>query len=153
MRMKSLLASVYALYCLFAGAAFASEVLVSDAWTRATAPGQSVAGVYFGIRSDTDAVLTGAETAAAGVTELHFMRMEDGVMRMRSLPSVELPAGETVQFKPGGLHVMLFELKQPLKAGEELDLVLIVEDGAGHRSRVGVQAQVRNLDGSKVHQH
>ena len=98
-------------------------------------------------------MLTGAETAAAGVTELHFMRMEDGVMRMRSLPSVELPAGETVQFKPGGLHVMLFELKQPLKAGEELDLVLIVEDGAGHRSRVGVQAQVRNLDGSKVHQH
>ncbi len=138
---------------MYAGTALALEVVVSDAWTRATAPGQTVAGVYFNIESDSDARLVGVETGLTDVAELHYMNMEDGVMRMRSLPKVDLPARETVKFAPGGLHVMLFELKRPLEAGGELGLTLLVEDGGGRQTRVNVSAEVRNLDGSKAHHH
>jgi copper(I)-binding protein len=136
-----------------AGTALALEVVVSEAWTRATAPGQTVAGVYFDIESDSDARLVGIETRLTDVAELHYMKMEDGVMRMRSLPKVDLPARETVKFAPGGLHVMLFELKRPLEAGGELGLTLLVEDAGGQQTRVDVSAEVRNFDGSKAHHH
>lgn len=136
-----------------AGTALALEVAVSDAWTRASAPGQTVAGVYFDIESDSDAKLVGVETVLTDVAELHYMKMEDGVMRMRSLPEVALPAGETVKFAPGGLHVMLFELKRPLQAGDAFGLSLLVEDDSGQSTRVNVNVEVRHLDGSKAHQH
>lgn len=136
-----------------AGTALALEVAVSDAWTRASAPGQTVAGVYFDIESDVDAKLVGVETVLTDVAELHYMKMEDGVMRMRSLPEVALPAGETVKFAPGGLHVMLFELKRPLQAGDAFGLSLLVEDDSGQPTRVDVNVEVRRLDGSKAHQH
>jgi len=138
---------------MYAGTALALEVAVSDAWTRASAPGQTVAGVYFDIESDSDAKLVGVETVLTDVAELHYMKMEDGVMRMRSLPEVALPAGETVKFAPGGLHVMLFELKRPLQAGDAFGLSLLVEDDSGQPTRVDVNVEVRRLDGSKAHQH
>lgn len=138
---------------MYAGTALALEVAVSDAWTRASAPGQTVAGVYFDIESDSDAKLVGVETVLTDAAELHYMKMEDGVMRMRSLPEVALPAGETVKFAPGGLHVMLFELKRPLQAGDAFGLSLLVEDDSGQPTRVDVNVEVRRLDGSKAHQH
>ncbi len=142
-----------ACWCMCAGTALALDVVVSDAWTRATAPGQKVAGVYFDIESGSEARLVGVETGIADVAELHYMKMQDGVMRMRAMPTVDLPARETVKFAPGGLHVMLFELKRPLQAGEEFDLTLLVEDASGRQSRVNVSAEVRNFDGSKAHHH
>lgn len=136
-----------------AGTALAQEVIVSDAWTRATAPGQTVAGVYFDIESENNARLVGVETGVTDLAELHFMKMEDGVMRMRSLPKVDLPERETVKFAPGGLHVMLFELKRPLEAGSEFGLTLLVEDDGGRRTPVNVNVEVRNFDGSRAHHH
>ena len=136
-----------------AGIALAQEVIVSDAWTRATAPGQAVAGVYFDIESENNARLVGVETGVTDLAELHFMKMEDGVMRMRSLPKVDLPERETVKFAPGGLHVMLFELKRPLEAGSEFGLTLLVEDDGGRRTPVNVNVEVRNFDGSRAHHH
>jgi copper(I)-binding protein len=150
---KRFVTVVCALSCMLAGTALALDVVVSDAWTRATAPGQTVAGIYFDIESDGDAALVGVETGITDVAELHFMKMEDGVMRMRPVPKVDLPAGETVKFAPGGLHVMLFELKQPLEPGSAVGLSLLVEDGSGRQSRVNVSAEVRHFDGSKAHHH
>lgn len=138
---------------MYAGTALALEVIVSDAWTRATAPGQTVAGVYFDIESENNARLVGVETGVTDVAELHYMKMEDGVMRMRSLPKVDLPVRETVKFAPGGLHVMLFELKRPLEAGSEFGLTLLVEDDGGRQTPVNVNVEVRNFDGSKAHHH
>lgn len=151
--MKKRLVWLFTLFCLLAGTAQAMEIVVADAWARASAPGQTVAGVYFSVQSDVDAALVGAETTAADVSELHFMSMEDGVMRMRAVPRVALPAGTKVRFKPGGYHVMLFDLQQPLKPGDEITLLLVIEDGAGRNSRTRVPVHVRNLDGSKAQHH
>ena len=69
---------------LFAGAAFAGDVTVRDAWTRASAPGQTVAGIYFDIASVADARLVAVQTDLTEAAEIHRMSMEDGVMRMRA---------------------------------------------------------------------
>ncbi len=138
---------------LFAGVAFAGDVTVRDAWTRASAPGQTVAGVYFDIASVADARLVAVQTDLTEAAEIHRMSMEDGVMRMRAVGSVTLPAGQTVKFRPGGYHVMLFDLPRPLQAGEQISVDLLVEDEAGERSTLTVKVDVRNLDGSKVQHH
>ncbi|UCH47857.1 MAG: copper chaperone PCu(A)C [Betaproteobacteria bacterium] len=138
---------------VFIGLAFAGDVTVSEAWTRATVPAQKVAGVYFDIESSADARLVGVHTDLTEAAEIHLMRMGDGVMQMRSVSAVDLPASQTVSFKPGGYHVMLFDLPRQLQAGERISLELIVEDANGQQSEVAVTVQVRNLDGSKVHQH
>ncbi len=140
-------------FAALAGLAFAADVTVSDAWTRATVPAQKVAGVFFDVESSTDARLVGVQTALTDVAEIHTMSMEDGVMRMREVSAVELPAGETVSFKPGGYHVMLFDLPRQLQAGEQLPLELVIEDANAQRTSLMITVEVRNLDGSKPHQH
>ncbi|NIO41886.1 MAG: copper chaperone PCu(A)C [Burkholderiales bacterium] len=135
---------------MFVGAAFAGEVIVSEAWTRASAPAQKVAGVYFNIQSNIDARLVGVRTELTEVAEIHLMSVEDGVMRMRAVEAVELPTGKTVAFQPGGYHVMLFDLPRLLKPGEQFTLELLVDDEAGQRSTLTVSVRVRNLDGSEV---
>lgn len=152
MRRMVLALTVY--FALFAGFAFAGDVNVTDVWSRATAPGQQVAGVYFDIESKRGAKLVGAQTSLTDRAELHLMSMDNGVMRMRRIDSVDLPAGETVKFKPGGYHLMLLDLKQPLEAGSKFALTLLVEDKNHEVTRYLVTSHVRNLDGSKPeHQH
>ena len=80
------------------------------------------------------------------------MRHEGGVMKMRRLDALELPAGQTVSLEPGGFHIMLLDIRQPLKAGEVVKVTLIVE-GGGERSEVQVSAPVRSLTGEDAHQH
>jgi len=142
-----------ACFGLFVGLAFADGIVVGEAWSRATAPGQKVAGVYFDITSDTDARLIGVETTLTDVAELHLMTMKDGVMRMRAVAAVDLPAGKTVKLQPGGYHVMLFNLRQPLKPGAQIALELLVEYEDGEQTKLPIMADVRNLDASKVDQH
>ena len=151
--MRKFVFGLSALCGLFVGVAFAGDVVVSEAWTRASAPEQKVAGVYFDIESAVDAKLVGVETSLTDAAEIHLMSMEDGVMRMRAVPAVDLPAGKTVKFKPGGYHVMLFDLRQPLKAGAQIALELLVEYEDGEQARLPVTADVRNLDGSKAQHH
>ncbi len=137
----------------FVGLAFAGDVSVSNAWTRATAPGQKVAGVYFDIESKKNAKLVGVQTSLTDNAEVHHMSMDGDVMRMRPVDSVELPAGETVIFKPGGYHVMLFDLRRPLEPGGQIALSLLVEDENEEVTRHLVTVQVRNLDGTKAEHH
>jgi hypothetical protein len=134
----SLLASLWA-----AGFAQAA-VQVEAAWARATMPGQSVAGVYMKLRASVDTRLVGAHSPLAGRAEVHEMRHEGGVMKMRKLDALELPAGRTVELRPGGLHVMLMELRQPLQPGQRVPLTLVFESG-GKRAEVPVEAEVRSL--------
>ncbi len=150
LRLRSAFVTALAFVCIsFSGVAGAAQVTVSEAWTRATVPGQTVAGIYFDIVSAVDAKLVGVDTAIARVAELHLMRVEDGTMRMRAVPAVELPAGKTVSFKPGGYHVMLFDLKRPLRAGERIVVQVSVQDVNGEESKPEIEVDVRNLDGSK----
>jgi len=120
-------------------------VEVSEVWSKQTVQGQKVAGVYLQIRSVDGARLLEVQSPLAGSAEIHSMKMEGAVMRMRKLERVDLPAGKTVKLAPGGEHIMLFDIKQPLKPGDKVPVTLVVEQ-KGKRSSVSVEAVVRALE-------
>jgi periplasmic copper chaperone A len=120
-----------------------AQVTVSHSWVKATVPGQKVGAAYMELKSTESAALVSAASPAAGVTEVHEMKMEGGVMKMRAVERIELPAGETVKLEPGGYHVMLMGLRKPLKAGEMVPITLTVETSDKKRHSVRVQAPVR----------
>ena len=122
--------------------AWAANVGVTDAWARATMPGQKVSGAYMQLRSDADARLVGASSPAVPRVEVHEMKMDGDVMRMREVKAIELPKGKTVSLEPGGYHIMLMNLAKPIAAGEIIPLVLTVESG-GKQQTIEVKAEAR----------
>ena len=106
-----------------------TAVQARDGWARPTVAGQPVGGAYLQLRNAGNVAdrLLGASTSAAERVELHSMQMSADVMRMRQVDAIDLPAGATVDFAPGGLHLMLMGLKAPLRAGDKLPLVLRFE--------------------------
>ena len=104
-------------------------------------------GAFMQLKSATDAKLIEARSPVAGVVEIHEMTMENNVMRMRAVPSVALPAGRTVELKPGGYHVMMMDLKQQMKDGDVVPVTLVVESG-GKRETIEVKAKVRTATAS-----
>jgi len=121
----------------------AQTVEVKDAWARATVAGQTASGAFMKITAKEVAQLVGADSSAAEVVEVHEMRLEGNVMRMRAAPVIDLPVGQTVELKPGGYHVMLMDLKAPLKAGSSLPLTLTFRNAKGVESKVQLQVPVR----------
>lgn len=93
--------------------------------------------------------LMSAETAAAGTVELHATLHEGGVMRMRPMPAIDLPAGGTVRLQRGGMHVMLIGLREPLKAGTKFPLTLVFEKAG----RLEVTVAVEPARGGGHHSH
>lgn len=108
-------------------ASSAAGVRITDAWVRAPAPGQNTAGAYVELTSDRDAAIVAAGSTAAARVEMHSTTTEDGVMRMRALSRIELPAGKSVKLAPSGTHLMLVDLKQPLRPGQKVALTLSVQ--------------------------
>jgi copper(I)-binding protein len=102
---------------------------VEQAWARPTVPGQSAGGGFLTIHNPGAAAdrLLGIEAGVSGVVELHTMAMQGDVMQMRRIETINVPAGRTVQLKPGGLHVMFMGLKAPLKQGDTFPLKLKFE--------------------------
>ena len=136
--------ALFSLAALVAPPALA-QVAVMDPWVRGTVSAQKATGAFMQLKSAADVALVGAVSPVAGVTEVHEMRMDGGVMRMSALPRLDLPAGKVVDFKPGGYHVMLMDLKQPLKDGDRVPMTLTFQDKAGKRFTVDVDAPVRAL--------
>jgi len=126
-----------------AGAAHA-QVQVQDSWVRGMVEGQKATGAFMRLKSSRPARLVGASSPAAGAVEIHRSSMEGGVMRMRPVEAIELPAGQTVELKPGGYHVMLMQVKTPLQEGQTVPLTLVIEAG-GKRESIAIQAPVRAL--------
>jgi len=124
--------------------AAAAAVTATDAWVRGTVPGQGATGAYVTLRSTEDVKIVGVSSPAAKRAEIHRSDMEGGIMRMRPVPVVELPANRDVALD-GERHIMLLELREPLGANERVKLVFTVEDAHGRRSRVEVEAPVRPL--------
>lgn len=130
-----------------------AQVTVHDAWVRAAVPQQKATGAFMRLTAAQNARLVAASSPAAGVTEIHEMKLEGDVMKMRAVPALELPAGAAVELKPGGYHLMLMDLKQPVAAGAQLPLTLVFEGADGQRQTVQVQAPVRALGAAPAHGH
>jgi periplasmic copper chaperone A len=131
-----------------------AQVEVKSAWARGTVAAQKTTGVYMELRSAGDGSLVGVESPVAGIAEVHEMRMDKNVMRMRAVPRLDLPAGKTVELKPGGYHVMLIDLKRSLKKGDSVPLKLKIENKDKTVSTVEVKAEVRDAAGTaSAHQH
>lgn len=147
------LISLAALMLALPGTALAEDIEVQDAYVRAVPPGQPNSAAFMKITNQggEDRALLAAESDKAEVVELHTHRMEDGMMRMRRVDQIELPAGETVVLQPGGLHVMLIGLTEPLSAGDQVELTLGFDQGGEQTLNLPVQ----RIDPSAMpaHQH
>jgi len=126
---------------LLAGSALADSVKIENAWVRATAPGQKVAAGFMELTADADMTLVGGSSPISNAFELHFMRMENGVMEMRQMQEIKLPKGKTVSLEPGDLHVMFIGLKSQIKPGQRVPITLIVKSADGKQQQLVVQAE------------
>ncbi|HMO49088.1 MAG TPA: copper chaperone PCu(A)C [Rubrivivax sp.] len=125
-----------------------AQTTVRDAWVRGTVANQKATGMFAQLTSAGGGKLVSASSPVAGIVEIHEMTMDGSVMKMRAVPALDLPAGKTVELKPGGYHVMLMDLKQELKAGDTVPLTLVVEGADGKRETVELKAAVRPLGDS-----
>ena len=123
-----------------------ADVSVEEAWVRATVPQQNATGAFMRLTSDRDARLISAASPVAGVVEIHEMIMEGNVMKMGAVPGLDLPAGKSVELKPGGYHVMLMDLKQQVKDGDEVPVSIVVEAADGARQTIELKALARPLN-------
>jgi len=101
------------------------SIKIENAYVRATAPGQPAAGAFMKIDNSGAAdQLVSASSPAAGEVQLHQMSMEGNVMKMGQVKDIAVPANGSVDLKPGGYHIMLMNIKAPLKAGETVPVKL-----------------------------
>ncbi len=121
----------------------APPVEVTGAWARAMLSGQQASAAYMRLTAKTTTRLVDISSPLAGVAEVHDMKMEGDVMKMRLIENLELPAGKTVELKKGGTHLMLMDLKKPLAAGSHLPLTLHFKDAKGVASRMDITVPVR----------
>jgi len=143
--MKTIISVMLGATLLAAAPAWA-QVTVDQPWVRGTVAAQKVTGAFMTLTAAKDSRLVAVSSPVAGTVEVHEMKMVDDVMRMRQVPALELPAGKPVALTPGGYHLMLFQLKQQLKDGDKVPLVLEVEDAAKVRSSIKVEALVKPLN-------
>lgn len=123
-----------------------AQVTVKDPWVRGTVAAQKATGAFMQLSSAQDARLVEARSPVANIVEVHEMAMVDNMMKMRALPNgLALPAGQTVELKPGSYHVMLIDLKAPLSEGEVVPITLVVEGKDKKRETIEVKAPVRAL--------
>lgn len=105
---------------------------ISEPYARATPPHAPNSAAFMTLTNSGDDLvsLVEAATPVAGMVELHTHAMHDGMMKMRQVETIDVPANGMTELKPGGLHVMLFDLQRPLKEGETLPLTLTFSDGS-----------------------
>ena len=142
--MKTILkASVASILLVLGTATWAQTVDVQGAWTRATVQGQKATGAFMKLTSKDGAKLVSASSPVAGVVEVHEMKMDGDVMKMRAVQGgLDLPAGKAVELKPGGYHVMLMDLKTPLLKDTTVPLTLVFKDAKGVETKTELKLPV-----------
>ena len=148
---------------LFTTIALASSVLVSvaaqgitvkDAWVRTSVPGQMATGAFMKITAKENSKLVALSSPVAGVVEVHEMKMDDGIMKMRAVEGgLDLPAGKTVELKSGGYHVMLMDLKAALPKDSMVPLTLVFRDARGVEHKVELKLPVAVALEATQHKH
>ena len=139
--MNTLLRSLLLLAAVGTASAWA-QVKVENAWARATVQGQKATGAFMKLTAPQATRLVAVSTPVAGVSEIHEMKMDSGVMKMRALPALELPANQAVELQPGGYHLMLMDLKAPLAKDSSVALTLTFKDAKGTETRQQVNVPV-----------
>ena len=135
--------AVTAFLLSLSGHLYAQNVDVKDAWVRTSVQGQKATGAFMKITAKEGSTLVGVASPVAGVAEVHEMKMDGDVMRMRALPNgLALPAGKTVALTPGGYHVMLMDLKATLPKDSTIPLTLTFKNAKGEQSQVELKVPV-----------
>ena len=125
------------------GLVFAQNVKIENAWVRTAVEGQKGTGGFMKLTADQDMQLVSISTPVAGLSEVHEMKMEGDVMKMRAVPGgIALPAGKAVELKPGGFHLMLLDLKQGLPKDTSVPMTLVFKDTAGKEVKIELKAPV-----------
>ncbi|MEE4370950.1 copper chaperone PCu(A)C [Pseudomonas alliivorans] len=130
-----------------------AETRIDDAWVRATVPGQSATGAFMQITASEDSKLVDVASPVAKTVQIHQMSMKNDVMSMGQVASVDLPAGKTVALDADGYHVMFMGLLAQVKEGDQVPLILTVENAKGVKESIKVTAVARSLtaDGHSGH--
>lgn len=126
-----------------------APIQIEQPWARASVPGQQASGGFLRITAQEPMRLVGVSTPAAGHSELHEMRMEGDVMRMRAIDGLDLPAGQTVALQPGGHHLMFMQLAAPLQEGSEITVTLKLQDAQGQPHEHSLQMPVQRFTPKK----
>ncbi len=155
---RTVIAPLLASLLAFSAVSAIAQVTVKDPWIRGTVPQQKATGAFMQLQADKDSRLVSAKSPVAGVVEIHEMAMEKDVMKMRALPNgLELPAGKSVELKPGGYHVMLMDLKQQMKEGDTVPITLVVEGKDKKQTSIEIKAPVKALSAANktegMHKH
>jgi len=127
-----------------------AQTVVDDAWVRATVAGQPSTGAFMHITSSTDSKLVEVRSPVARTVQIHESKMQNDVMSMQPVAAVVLPAGKSVAIEPEGYHVMLIDLVNQVKAGDQVPLTLIVEDSKGVKEQIEVKAEARALNSMQM---
>lgn len=131
-----------------------AQVRIEQPWVRGTVPGQQAAGMFMHIHADQDVSLIGGQTPVAGAVEVHEMSMQGDVMKMRALPDgLPIAKGGQAALEPGGYHIMLMQLKQPLQAGDTVPITLHFRDASGKIIHQQLKAPVKALGSAAGHDH
>ncbi len=139
MNLKTLIAVLALTSCTL----WAQTVEIKEGWVRTSVQGQRATGAFMKITVKEGATLVSMSSPVAGLTELHEMKIEGDVMKMRAVVGgLYLPAGRTVELKPGGYHLMLMDLKTALKKDSTVSLTLVLKDGNGLQSQIEVKLPV-----------
>lgn len=123
-------------------------VIVQDPWVRSTVSKQMPTGAFMQIRSDQPTRLVEVSSSAAKTAQIHEMSMQGDVMKMRAVKGLDVPAGQTVELKPGSYHIMLMDLNAQIKAGDTVPLTLVFEGADKKRETVNVKATARSPMGA-----
>ena len=143
MKLKSLLTTMALAAATLSALAASDVVEVQNAWARATVKGQMATGAFMTLTAKEGTKLVGASSPVAGVAQVHEMKMDAGVMKMNEVKGgLDLPAGKAVELKPGGFHVMLMDLKEPLVKDSTVPVTLIFKDAKGVESKVELKMPV-----------
>lgn len=151
--MKKVFVSIIILFFTAGFSNAESGIAVKDAWVREVPPASSVTAVYMIIQNlgHNDDKLVGVTSDISGSAEIHVTIVDDkGVAKMQMKNEIDIPKGETIELEPGGMHIMLIDLKKPLTDMDEIDLALTFEKAGD----VEIRAVVRGInDGHGKHDH
>lgn len=131
-----------------------ATVKVEGGWARATVQGQQATGAFMKLTAPQATRLVSVASPVAGVAEIHEMKMDGGVMKMRAVNALDLPANQAVELKPGSYHLMLMDLKAPLMKDSSVALTLTFKDAKGVESKQQVSLPVNTgMPASAEHKH